>query len=271
MRWLRDMAGNCSEPGRSVTSKITMILLQFTEGTAHSLTEIARLTGLPISTTHRLAAELVRCRLLDHTQDGRYRAGPTLRIIETGIPVAAPTLAERAPSVIEDLCTASKNRVRLGVLTQPHVTYIEKTPGDQPATSFDHRATVPAHPTALGRALLAFAPVRTVESVILCGLRPYTGHTLTSPDRFRRALAVTRMTRVAVSRGEFESGVCTVAVPVAAPTGQVIAAIELLWPDHDFSAVMPMLWIAARSLRRELASDRRVAGPAARRRLNSTA
>lgn len=133
-------------------------------------------------------------------------AGPTLRIIETGIPVAALTLAERAPSVIEDLCTASKNRVRLGVLTQPHVTYIEKTPGDQPATSFDRCATVPAHLTAMGRALLAFAPVRTVESLILCGLRPYTGHPLTSPDRVPRPLAVTRLTRVAVSRGEFESG-----------------------------------------------------------------
>lgn len=51
----------------------------------------------------------------------------------------------------------------------------------------------------------------------------------------------------------------------------MIAAIELLWSDPDFSAVMPMLWIAARSQRRELASDRRAAGPAARRRLNTTA
>jgi hypothetical protein len=48
------MAGNSTETGRSVTSKITSILLTFTEGDEHSLTEIARLAGLPISTAHRL-------------------------------------------------------------------------------------------------------------------------------------------------------------------------------------------------------------------------
>ena len=31
------MAGNCAEAGRSVTSKITSILLTFTEGSEHSL------------------------------------------------------------------------------------------------------------------------------------------------------------------------------------------------------------------------------------------
>jgi DNA-binding IclR family transcriptional regulator len=58
----------------------------------------------------------------------------------------------------------------------------------------------------LGRALLAFAPSRAVETTILCGLRPHTARTITAPDRFRRALAVARLTRVAISRGEFEAG-----------------------------------------------------------------
>jgi len=48
------MAGNSAEPGRSVTSKIVAILLTFHDGNEHSLTEIARLTCLPVSTAHRL-------------------------------------------------------------------------------------------------------------------------------------------------------------------------------------------------------------------------
>jgi DNA-binding IclR family transcriptional regulator len=40
---------------------------------------------------------------------------------------------------------------------------------------------------------------------------------VTSPDLFRRALAVTRLTRVAVTRGELEVGTCGVAVPVFGP------------------------------------------------------
>src|SRR6188472_161369 len=110
------MAGNSTESGRSVTSKITSILLTFTEGSEHSLTEIARLAGLPISTAHRLTSELASWRLLDRTEDGHYRAGLPLRMIGTPESGRAglPNIAERAPCVIEDLSAATRCRVRLG-------------------------------------------------------------------------------------------------------------------------------------------------------------
>ncbi len=78
----------------------------------------------------------------------------------------------------------------------------EKQPGYRPVSVFYPSATLPVHPTALGRALLAFCPAGTTDAVIAKGLRPYTQHTITSPDRLRRALAVTRLTRVAVTRFE---------------------------------------------------------------------
>ena len=80
------------------------------------------------------------------------------------------------------------------------VAYIEKQPGHRPVSTFTAAATLPAHPTALGRALLAFSGADVVEATLARGLRPYTPHTVTSPDRFRRALGVTRLTRVAVTR-----------------------------------------------------------------------
>ena len=265
------MAGNSTESGRSVTSKITSILLTFTEGSEHSLTEIARLAGLPISTAHRLTSELASWRLLERTEDGHYRAGLPLRMIGT-VDACPPSIAERAPCVLEDLSAATKSRARLGVLQELDVAYIEKQPGPRPATAFTPAATLPAHPTALGRALLAFSPARTVEMTIMRGLRPYTAHTITSPDRFRRALAVTRLTRVAVTRWELEAGVCGVAMPVFGPGGEVVAAIELAVRDlgHELHPCMAALAIASRSLSRELAGDARAgtarpaAGPRAR-------
>ena len=91
------------------------------------------------------------------------------------------------------------------------------------------------------------------------GLRPYTRHTVTSPDRFRRALAVTRLTRVAVTRWELEAGACGVAMPVFGPGGEVVAAIELTVRDlgKELQTVMVALSIASRSLSRELAADAR--------------
>ncbi|HEY4991964.1 MAG TPA: IclR family transcriptional regulator C-terminal domain-containing protein, partial [Nakamurella sp.] len=78
-------------------------------------------------------------------------------------------------------------------------------------------------------------------------------------DRFRRALAVTRLTRVAVTRWELELGVCGVAMPVFGPGGDVAAAIELAVHDlgHDLQPVMAALAIASRSLSRELSGDPR--------------
>jgi DNA-binding IclR family transcriptional regulator len=259
------MAGNSAEAGRSVTSKITAILLTFTEGSEHSLTEIARLAGLPISTAHRLTSELASWRLLERTADGSYRVGLPLRMIGTAV-ACPPSLEERAPCVLEDLAAATHGRARLGVLQELEVAYIEKVPGPRPVTSFSPAATLPAHPTALGRVLLAFAPNGIVELAILRGLRPYTGNTVTSPDRFRRALAVTRLTRVAVTRFELEVGVCGVAMPVFGPGGDVVAAVELAVGDlgQKLQPVVAALSIAARSLGRELVGDARPAAATAR-------
>ena len=252
------MAGNSTESGRSVTSKITSILMTFTEGSAHSLTEIARLAGLPVSTTHRLTSELASWRLLERTDDGQYRVGLPLRMLGTGGAVT-PRVAERAPWVLEDLAAATRSRARLGVLAGTGVAYIEKRPGPRPVTSFSPAAMLPVHPTALGRALLAFSGADVVEAVLACGLRSYTPHTVTSPDRFRRALAVTRLTRVAVIRWELEPGVSGVAMPVFGPGGDVVAAIELAVADlgRDLQPVTAALSVACRSLSRELATEPR--------------
>jgi DNA-binding IclR family transcriptional regulator len=247
------VAGNSTESGRSVTSKITSILLTFTEGSEHSLTEIARLAGLPISTAHRLTAELASWRLLERTDDGQYRAGLRLRMIGA-VDACPPSLAERAPCVLEDLVAATKCRARLGVLREFQVAYIQKEPGPAPATSFTTAATLPVHATALGRMLLAFSPARTVEMTIIRGLRQYTPHTVTAPGRFRRALAVTRLSGVAVTRWELEPGMCGVAMPVFGPGGDVVAALELSVRDlgKDLQPILGPLAIAARSLSREL-------------------
>lgn len=246
------MAGNCAEMGQSVTSKIASILLTFTQGDEHSMTEIARLAGLPISTTHRLMGELTGRGLLERAADGRYRVGLPLRMIGHA-DGCAPSIAARGRCVLEDLADVTGWRARLGVLRDLRVAYIEKMPGRPPASEFSPAATLPAHPTALGRVLLAFSAPGMAEMTILRGLPAYTPHTVTAPNRFRRTLAVTRLTRLAISRGEFERGVCGVAVPVFGPGGRVAAGLELSVDDlgRDLRRAMTALSIASRSLSRE--------------------
>lgn len=117
--------------------------------------------------------------------------------------------------MLEDLAAATHCRARLGVLQDLETTYIQMQPGRRPVSAFVPAAILPTYATALGRALLAFAPPSIIELTILGGLRAYMQHTITSPARLQRALALTRATRVAVTRFKLEASTCTVAVPVA--------------------------------------------------------
>jgi DNA-binding IclR family transcriptional regulator len=242
-----------------VTSKVIAILMTFTDGSVHSLTEIARLAGLPISTAHRLATELAAWGLLERTEDGGYRVGLPLRMIGTRA-WPAPSITERAPRVMEDLSGATRTEVRLGIFDGLEVAYIEKPPGRHPVTPFSACSTLPAHATAMGKALLAFSSPRTVDLVVAQGLAVHTPYTLATPDRLRRALAVTRLTRLAVSRWELDLGSSWVAAPVFGSGGHVAAALELKVRDlrSDLQIMQPALMVAARSLSRELATAPRI-------------
>src|SRR3954466_11537611 len=64
-----------SADGRSVTSKLAAILQTFSTGNAHSLSDIARSANLPVSTAHRLTAELAERGFLERTDNKRHRVG----------------------------------------------------------------------------------------------------------------------------------------------------------------------------------------------------
>jgi DNA-binding IclR family transcriptional regulator len=241
--------------GRTVISKAAVILMTYLNGDVHTLTEIATATGLPLSTAHRLVRELAAWKILERTDDGDYCVGLPLRLI--GSAGGNPTsLEERASLVLHDLSQALDTDVRLGMLGERDVTYIEKPRGRRPVTTFAQANTLPAHATAMGKALLAFSPPALVDMFLGRGLTAFTPFTLTAPDRFRRALAMTRLSRLAVARWELEPDRSALAVPVFGPGGRVAAAIEVRVddPTAEIPTVRPALVIAGRSLTRELSA-----------------
>ena len=245
------MAGNSTEPGQSVTSRVAAILLAFTDCNVHSLTEIARLTRLPVSTAHRLAVELAATDFLERDESGRYRVAPSLRQLG-GAVWRTPTLTERSPFVLDDLSAATHRTARLGVLSGTAVNYIEKRP-HQPVTNFESAATLPAHATAVGKALLAFSPTRMADRLIMKGLPQFTRNTITAPDVLRHNLASIRRAGLAVSVGELEIGTNAVAMPVFSDR-KAIAVIELQVRDRasELATVTAALAMACGSLSREL-------------------
>lgn len=248
------MAGNAADQGRSVTAKLAAILTSFTAGSVQQLTELARHSGLPVSTTHRLAAELTASDFLQRSSGGGFRIGPALRDLTDPAP-RPPTLVERAPHVVEDLVEALHLPTRLGVLHGLEVGYIEKAPGHIPVTSFSPAARRPAHATALGKALLAFAPPDVLRRLGTASLPSFTAHTLTRSDQLHHALHRVRCDGRALDRGELSAQVRTVAVPVLGPGDIALAAVEVEVDDlsaETIATVTPVLTLAAHGLMREL-------------------
>ena len=144
--------------------------------------------------------------------------------------------------------------MRLGVIDSLQVLYVEKVYRGRPLSEFSAAATLPAHATALGKALLAFSSPETVDHVIRHGLRSYTASTVATAARLRHALKVTRLRGMAVARGELRPGHCAVAVPVFGPAGEVAAALEVRLRDvpSELPGTVPALMVAARGLSGDL-------------------
>jgi DNA-binding IclR family transcriptional regulator len=257
------MAGNSTDPGRSVTSKVTAILMAFADGAVLTLTEIAGIAKLPTSTAHRLASELLAWRLLERTEEGGYRIGLPLRIIgkdATDFDILnRAVLVVRARPVLAELARTIRTDARLGALQGDEVVYLGHS-SPTPTAVATLTPALPTYATAVGRALLAFSPTSVVDRVLTDGMR--TAKTVTSPDKLRQTLAVIRLTQIATARDEYQVDRSAIAMPVFSGGGRVAAAVELTVrePGTDRKAATCALTVACRSLSRQLATELRDRG-----------
>ena len=168
------MAGGSTEwRGRSVISKVVALLDAFSPAAPElSLNELAALTGLPVSTTYRLASELVGWGGLERVEGGGYRIG--LRLWEIGsLAPRGETLREVALPYMNDLYEATHENVHLAVLDGTEALYVEKLSGRRAMPVRTRRGgRLPLHATAVGKVLLAYAPESLFARAVEAGLRP---------------------------------------------------------------------------------------------------
>ena len=244
-----------SVDGRSVTSKLAAILRTFSTGRAHSLSDVARSAGIPVSTAHRLVTELVEWGFLDRAPDKRFCVGFLLTQIGTNV-WQMPRFQSQAELVLDDLSSAVDSTVRFGVIEGNTVKCLEKSPKPAgPAVSASCR--LPIHATASGKVILAFSEPEAVNRVIRQGLPRYTPATIVTGASLRRELALARMNQLAWARKELGPETTSIAAPVFAPGGRVVAALEVSAAgsaqQYRMQALRPALVVAARALTRQFA------------------
>jgi DNA-binding IclR family transcriptional regulator len=217
---------------RSVLRRALRILDTVT-GEGLTLSEISRRSGVPLTTTHRIVAELLEWGALERDRDGGYRIG--LRLWE--VAALAPRsvgLQRIALPFMQDLYETTHRGVHLAVREKDEVVFVERfvspeTAGERPRVGGRYAM----HATAVGLVLLAHAPLELQEEVIGGPLTTFTEWTTATARELRQALADVRRSGYAVSDRQINREYVSVAAPIYGSDGTVVAALSLIVPHTE--------------------------------------
>lgn len=223
------MGGNTREAGRSTANRLLSLLAAFSTGApVLTLSELARISGLPIATTHRLSGELTEWGALERIADGRYQIGLRLRHVGALAPGQRDLRAVATP-YMEDLYRATHEHVQLAVRDGKGVLYLEKVSGRKSVDAMTQVAgRLPLHATGVGKVILAFSGPDLFAQVAADGLIRCTPHTITVPKVLAETLEQIRRNQVAFSIDEMTMGASSVAAPIFGPAGSLVAALALV-------------------------------------------
>lgn len=209
----------------TVLSKMDALLSSFTgERTTLTLSELSRRSGVPKATAHRLIGEMVSIGLLERTPEG---LGLGLRLFELGaLTAGVRELRSVARPEVAHLSRSTRQTIHLGILDKGEVVYIEKKTGVQLKSRLHSRlgGRFPAHASALGKSMLAFAGDADIASLDLVR---FTSRTLVRRGHLKTDLNEIRGTHVAFDRQESSLGITCVASPIFNREGQPVAAISI--------------------------------------------
>lgn len=216
------------------------------------LDRIARATGLPRSTAHRILDQLVRLQWLDHCSAG-YGLGRRAQQLGGGSAHHDELRAAASP-YLHDLLLRTGAVIHLGVLEGPQVRYLDKL-GGRFARTVPSRVggTAPAHCTALGKAMLAWLPAEDVDELVGDQLAPRTAASIGGLGELHAELVRIRSRGgVAQERGEFDPAIACVAAAVRGPRGPVGAISVVAATGSAVEKVGPLVLDTARRISAEL-------------------
>lgn len=210
----------------SLVRGLSLLDLFSVEDSQLTVSEMARRSGIPKSTTHRLVGDLLAWGALERADRG-VRLG--VRMFELGHLVPAQRrLRELAVPYAHNLNEVTGLTSNLAVRDGTDIVYVEKV--SSPTLRVPHSRAggrLPLHCTALGKAILAYSDPAFVESVLAAELKPRSVRSITDPAVLRRELADVRETKVAYDVEESQVGLFCVAAPVFARRNALVGAISV--------------------------------------------
>jgi DNA-binding IclR family transcriptional regulator len=213
------------EPPPSILSKAFELLYAFNSGErVMTLSDLARASGLPKSTVHRLLARLIELRAIEHHRTG-YRIG--LGIFELGAHTPVASMRERVLPYLAGLHRWTGQTVHFAVLRQFDVVYLEKLAlQNSPSTMSGVGDRLPAHCTAIGKAMLAYENLEDLAAFLPNPLPRLTLSSIGSAEVLVRQLREIRRGSLAREREEAQTGLACIASPIVVK-GFAVGAISI--------------------------------------------
>jgi len=212
---------------QSVERAIALLNILGRAGRPLTAGELSVASSLPRPTVYRLLQTLDGHGMVT-AADHRFVIGPRVLWL-AGQRLEQIELRTAGRPILLDLRDRTGETAHLGVLEQGQVVYIDKTEAPGPMRMASAIGKImPAHSTALGKAMLAYLPAREAGAVLdLWGMPRRTPRTITDRRRFVSELATIRARGYAVDNIENEEGVRCVAAPIFDHRGRVAGAVSL--------------------------------------------
>jgi DNA-binding IclR family transcriptional regulator len=232
------------------------ILLALQGARRLSLSDLAARLQLPSSTVHGILRTLAVHGMVEQEPGSlRYMLGPAVLRL-SNVYLDSLEFRSRAQRWTEELSRRTGAAVRAGVLLLDDVIIVHHEPRPDGSRQMPEVGFVmPAHASALGKALLAFRP--DDASRVLRGgeLRRMTGETIADPAALADHLGEISRTGVATEHDEAVLGESSVAAPVFDAAGATVGALAVVVPSSEWppsAGVHDDVREAARNVSREL-------------------
>lgn len=197
------------------------------ERNALTLTEIAELTRLPLSSCHRITTTLVDGGFLSKGADRRFRVGTTLWTIAQHAPLS-DRLRESALPALARLYEETGENVTLAVLDRGQALYVDRLMGERSIPTISRAGGhLPLHTTGVGKVLLAYQSTEAIEQYLSRPLAKATSESISAPDVLRRELHEVRERGYSITRQEMTAGSGSIAVPII-HRGSCVAAVGVI-------------------------------------------
>lgn len=201
------------------------------------LTELAKLVGLPVSTTHRLLTDLAELGFASaDPETKRYSVG--LRVLELAQGVAlGKTVGSTAAPPMAALTAETEETTILSMLDGPEIVYIQRIdPNRRVRISAYVGQRGPAFCTSTGKVLLAEMPEAQRAAILsLTDYERYAPNTTTDPAEVRKEIEQAAKAGYAFADSEYDPDIRAIAVPVMGPDGSCIAALCVAAPTFRTS------------------------------------